>query len=69
MVGWDRLLWVARLGLCQSGLETLNIRFLVYLLNFDACFDQCGVTTLVGPQLAREKCIGGVVVEAIVHWR
>lgn len=59
------LLWVARVGLGQSSLKTLNIRLLVYL---SACFGQGAISTLIGPQLRRKKCIGWVVVVAIVHW-
>lgn len=58
------LLWVTRIGLHQSGLKTLNtlnVRFLVYLDRLTA------ISTLVGPQLRGEKCIGGVVVVAIVQ--
>lgn len=60
------LLWVAGVGLGQSDWKTLNIRFLVYLT---ACFGQRAISTLIGPQLRREKCIGWVVVVAIVHLR
>lgn len=67
VVCWVGLLWITGVGLGQSGLKALNIRLLVYMLNLDACFEQRGISTLVGPQLAGEKCIGGVVVVAIVH--
>lgn len=61
------LLWVAGEGLCQSGLKALNIRLHINLDSLAACFGQRAIATLVGPQLRAEKCIGGVVVVAIVH--
>lgn len=61
------LFWVDGVGLGQSGLKTLNIRLLVYLVSLTACFRHRAISTLVGPQLRGEKCIGGVVVVAIVH--
>lgn len=61
------LLWVAGVGLGQSGLKALNIRLLVYLVSLGACFGHRAISTLVRPQLRGEKCIGGVVVVAIVH--
>lgn len=57
--------WVAGVGMDQFGLKALNIRLLVYLLNLDAWFEQNGISTFVGLQLAGEKCIVGVVVVAI----
>lgn len=61
------LLWVAGVGLGQSGLKALNVRLLVNLVSLTACFGQRAISTLVGPQLRGEKCIGGVVVVGIVH--
>lgn len=61
------LLWVAGEGLGQSGLKALNVRLQVSLGNLAACFGRRAISTLVGPQLRAEKCIGGVVVVAIVH--
>lgn len=63
------LLWEAGVGLGESGLEALNIRLLVHLDSLTACFGQRAITTLVGPQLRGEKCIGGVVVVAIGQCR
>lgn len=57
------------MGLGQSGLKALNIRLPVYLIGLTACFEQRAISTLVGPQLRGEKCIGGIVVVAIVHCR
>lgn len=54
-------------SLGQPGLEPLNIRLPLNFLRFDICFQECSVSTLVGPQFTAEKCIGGVVVVAIVH--
>lgn len=63
------LLWLARVGLGQSRLKALNVRLLVYLESLVTCFGQRAVSTLVSPQLRGEKCIGGVVVVAIVRRR
>lgn len=67
MVWLVGLLWVARVRLGQSGMKALSIRLLVYLVSLAACFGQRAIPTLIGPQLRREKCIGRVVVVAIVH--
>lgn len=67
MVWLVGLLWVAGVGLGQSGMKALNIRLLVYLDRLSACFGQRAISTLVGPQLRGEKCIPGVVVVATVH--
>lgn len=58
---------MAGVGLGQSGLKALNIRLLVYLVRLTACFGQRAISTLVGPQFRGEKCIGGVVIIAIVQ--
>lgn len=67
VVRWVGLLGVVGEGLSQSGLKTLNIWLLIYLLNLAAWFKQHGISTLIGPQLPGEKCIWGVVVVAVVH--
>lgn len=61
------LLWVAGVRLGQSGLKAVNIRLLFQLVSLTACFRQRAISTLIGPQLRGEKCIGAVVVVAIVH--
>lgn len=58
---------VPGVSLGQPGLEALNIGLLVNFLRLDICFQESSVSTLVGPQFSGEKCIGGVVVVAIVH--
>lgn len=61
------LFWVAGVGLGEPRLKALNIRLCVDLDCLAACFGQRSISTLIGPQLRAEKCIGGVVVVAIVH--
>lgn len=60
---------VARERFGQSGLEALNIGLLINFLCLDICFQESSVSTLIGPQFTGEKCIGGVVVVAVVHCR
>lgn len=66
-LGWVvALLCVTGRGLGQFGFKALNVRLLVYII---AYFGQRAISTLIGPQFRREKCIWGVVVVAIVHCR